>query len=298
MELRQLKYFVVLAEELNFSKAAQRLCITQGTISQQIRQLESEIGTGLFERTSHSVELTEAGAGLLQYAHKTLEAAHETLDVARDLRKGLRGELNIGVTHSFKNLLRSTVREFLRQYPGVKLNICYGTATELLQMLRERRLDFFTAFKPAARYDDVESTPLFESRLAVIMRRAHPLSDRSSLSMDDLRRYRIALPSGALQARKAFDRFVDLDTSGLDVALEINDPNVLIEIVSATDLLSITSTLAINYRSDLIAKPLQGAERQMLGCVHRLADTYKKKSAEIFEQLMIESAEIEKIGLD
>lgn len=296
MELRQLRYFAILAEELNFSRAAQKLCITQGTLSQQIKQLEWEIGADLFERSSHSVVLTEAGEELLQYAQKTIDAAHECSQVAGDLSKGLRGTLNIGVTHSFKHLLRSTVRDFIRQYPGVKLNICYSTATDLLAMLRERKIDFFVAFKPAAEYADVESVPLFASRLAVIMRRGHPLADMQSLSMEELRRHPIALPAGGLQSRKAFERFVDLDTADLDVRLVINDPNILIELVSATNLLSITSTLAISYRSDLIAIPLQGVERRMLGCVHRLQGAYVKRSAEIFTRMLVASAEVEKIG--
>ena len=75
MELRQLRYFVVLADKLNFSEAARNLFITQGTLSQQIRQLEDEMGEELFTRTSHSVCLTEAGAELLPLAESTLEGA-------------------------------------------------------------------------------------------------------------------------------------------------------------------------------------------------------------------------------
>lgn len=292
MELRQLKYFTVLAEELSFSKAAKKLFITQGTLSQQIKQLEGEIGADLFHRTSHSVILTEAGNELLQYAHNALDAADVCKQVAADLKKGLRGTLNIGVTHSFKYLLRSTVKEFVRLYPDVELNIHYNTATELLEMCRERKVDFFVAYKPAAEYAEIESVPLFESSLAVIMRRSHPLSDKKSLTMDELRRYRLALPASGLQSRKAFERFVDLDTSGLNVCLETNDPNILIEMVSATNLLAIMSTLAISYRDDLVAVPLQGVDRRMLGCVHQLADTYRKRSAEIFTKMLVDSAEV------
>lgn len=295
MELRQLRYFVTVGETMSFSKAAQKLCVTQGTLSQQIKQLEGEIGSDLFERTSHKVELTEAGTELMQYARKTLDAAHECTQAAGDLRKGLRGTLHIGLTHSFKNLLKSTVRDFLKTYPDVRLNIHYGTATELLRLLREKKIDFFVAFKPLATHADLESIPLFASRLAVIMRRGHPLADRKSLTMDELRRHRIALPSGVLQSREAFERFVDLDMGGLNVCLEINDPIFLLEVISASNLLTIISTLAISYRSDLTAVPLEGVDGQMLGCVHRLNGAYVKKSAEEFTRMLVASAEIEKI---
>lgn len=298
MELRQLKYFSVLAEELNFSRAAQKLCITQGTLSQQIRQLENEIGSSLFERTSHNVDITEAGMELKQYAQKTLNAAAECMQMAADLRKGVSGTLRIGVTHSFKYLMRSTVKEFIKQYPGVKMSICYSTATELLTMLQERRIDLFVAYKPAALYAGIESVPLFSSQLNVIMRKNHPLAGQSSLSMETLRHHRLALPAGGLQARKAFERFVNLDTEGLDIRLEVNDPNILLEIVSSTNLLTIASTLAISYRTDLVAVPLEGIKREMLGCVHRLQGAYVKRSAVLFTQMLVASAEVERIRME
>lgn len=295
MELRQLRYFTVLARELSFSHASEKLCITQGTLSQQIRQLESEIGKDLFERTSHSVLLTEAGSELLQYAQKTLDAAHECQQVADDLEKGQRGTLSIGVTHSFKYLLRSTVREFLRLYPGVKLNICYSTAPELLTMLRQRKIDFYVAFKPSDVLSDLEYIPLFKSDLSVTMRRGHPLSGRKSISIEDLRAYPLALPAKGLQSRKVLERFVDTDMEGLDVRLEISDPNILIEILSATNLLSITSSLAVSYRSDLTAVPLQGARFQMQGCVIRLEGVYHKRSADAFTGILVDSTEVERM---
>lgn len=298
MELRQLRYFSVLARELNFSRAAQKLFITQGTLSQQIRQLEDEIGSELFDRTSRSVRLTEAGESLQAYAQKTLDASHECMQVAQDLRKGIRGSLNIGVTHSFKNLLRSTAKEFIRLYPDVNLTITYSTAPELHSMLVDRKIDFFLAFKPSAADPYVEYIDLFSSRFNLIMSRNHPLADKKSLTIDELRRYRLAIPAKGLQSRKAFESYIDLNTSGIKVALETNDPNFLIELVSSTNLLAVTSTLAVSYRSDLKAIPLEGVEHKMQGCVLRLKDAYAKRSAEIFLKMLLDSAEIEKVGMD
>lgn len=298
MELRQLKYFTVVAQELSFSKAAKRLCITQGTLSQQIRQLEGEIGTDLFERTSHSVALTEAGAELLRYAQQTLDSACQCSQVAHDLKKGVCGELSIGVTNSFKYLLRNTIRDFIRLYPSVRLNICYDTASELLASLYERKIDFFVAFKPVASYSEIESVPLFDSNLSVIMRRDHPLAGIPLFTMDDLRRHRIAIPSTGTQARKLLESVIHLDTSGFNVAMETNDPNIILETVSATNLLAITSSLAIFYRNDLIAKPLVGIDHIMEGCINRLKGVYRKRSAELFSEMLMASAEVEKIAME
>ena len=125
MEIRQLKYFLKVAEALNFSEASRRLYITQSTLSQQISHLEQEIGLPLFERNSHGVYLTEAGKELRPYAQKAVIATDSCFDHIEDLKKMLTGELNIGITYSFSTVMSETVVEFLRAYPGVKLNICY-----------------------------------------------------------------------------------------------------------------------------------------------------------------------------
>lgn len=296
MELRQLQYFAVLAKELNFSRAARELCITQGTLSQQIRQLEAEIGANLFERTSHSVTLTESGLSLMPYAQKTLEAAFDCSQVATDLNNMVAGSLNIGITHSFKYLLRNTLKEFIKRYPKIRIKVYYSTASSLLAMLRERKIDFFIAFKPSAQFHDIESVDLFDSRLAVIMRRDHVLAGKKSLGIDELRKYPIALPSGELQSRKAFEHSINIDASRLNVAMETNDPNILLEVLSSTNLIAIASSLAISYRDDLTWVPLEVSDSVLTGCIHRLKNTYVKRSARTFMQMMVESAELEKIA--
>ena len=135
MELRQLRYFVKAAETLNFSEAAKGLYITQSTLSQQIRQLETELDVQLFQRNSHEVTLTEAGAELLPYAKETLYAADTCKEHIRDLQQLLTGTLNIGVTYSFSPILTETVlafmnctrsetEYFLQDHDGTDANAC------------------------------------------------------------------------------------------------------------------------------------------------------------------------------
>ena len=125
MEIRQLKYFLKVAETLNFSEASRKLYITQSTLSQQISHLEQEIGLPLFERNSHEVYLTEAGKELLPYAQNAVNCTMACVDHMNDLKEMLTGELNIGVTYSFSNIMAETLIAFLHAYPHVKLNIQY-----------------------------------------------------------------------------------------------------------------------------------------------------------------------------
>ena len=155
MELRQLRSYIKLAEMLNFSEASRELFLTQSTLSQHIKNLEDEFGCKLFVRNSHSVALTEAGAELLPFAHKAVDAAEECRQRMVDLQDMLVGELNIGVTYSFSPILTETIFEFMKKYKGVKLNICYKPMADLMNMLRGRKIDFVLAFKPSEYAADI-----------------------------------------------------------------------------------------------------------------------------------------------
>lgn len=296
MELRHLKYFVMVAKTLNFTEASHRLCITQGTLSQQILQLEGEMGTQLFERTKHTVALTEAGKELLPLAIQTIEDSEVCNCRMRDLKMALTGTLYIGTTSSFSALLTDTVRMFVREYPGVSLKIQSETATELMELLRARELDLALAFKPSMAYDDLESETLFTNRLSAVMRKDHPLSSRKFLTMEELENHRIVLPGRGLQARRAFDLFLGLDTRKLNLTVEVNDPNLIMDIVQSTNLISIVSSLAAYYRPELVAVPLEGGHYIMEGCIHRLKEGYRKRSADLFIDMLRDSAQIERIS--
>lgn len=282
MELRQLRYFVTVAKTLNFSEAAKSLFITQGTLSQQIKQLEDELGCELFVRSSHSVSLTEAGAEMLPLAQSTLEDSAECFQRISDLKKGVAGTLNIGLTTSFRGILNNALKIYLKEYPNVKLDIDYNNIGELVSMLEAHEIDFFIAFKSAVQYDEIETFPILDSELCAVMSKEHPLADRESLTLQDLERQRIILPSSGLQSRKAFDRFVDADTSSLNICVEINNPHGIIKLVHSTRLIAIMSSLATFYDPTLVAIPIEGMRRKMVGCVHTLKGAYIKKSAQLF----------------
>ena len=186
MELRQLKYFVEVAMSLSFSEASRKLYITQGTISQQIRQLEDEMGTQLFDRTSQKIVLTEAGLEMLPLALKVIEDADICREKITNLRNAAVGTLNIGATRSFCRLINSAMFSFLREVPGVKLTVSYKTASEQLYMLRRNEIDMAVAFRPDVQYEDIVTYPLFRTHLCAVMRNDHPLSNRTQVTLSEL----------------------------------------------------------------------------------------------------------------
>lgn len=295
MELRQLRYFVILARTLSFSEASQCLCITQGTLSQQIRQLEDELGVSLFERSTRSVSLTEAGTELLPLARETIEASEACLGRMKDLRGVLTGTLNIGTTKSFCPLLADTMKFFLKANPGVDVRVHIAIAADLLKMTRNREVDLALAYRPLMDLDDIESETLFKTRLCVVMRRDHPLAEKKSVSLDDLEGRSVIMPGGRLQVRRTLDHFVDIDTRRLKVRMEINDPEMVMDVVQGTGYVSLMTQLSAWYRPGLVAVPLEGGRFVMDGCVHRMKSGYRKRSSDVFMDCLRESASLERL---
>lgn len=294
MELRQLRYFVKTAETLNFSEAAKSLFVTQSTLSQQIRQLEQELDTALFVRDSHSVMLTESGALLLPYATQTLQSAGACFDRIRDLKEMLSGSLNIGITYSFAPILTETVLEFMKVHRNVKLNICYKTMEELLEMLRKRELDFVLAFKPSSPHEEIESHILFDNNLSVIANAHHPLAEKDSVTLEDILPHGIAMPAKGLQARYAFDSLFPDAEKSLNVKVELNEVNVLLDIVHGSSLVTILSDATVHQFPGLKAIPIEVPKNTMEGCVHTLRKSYRKRAAEEFIMMLSESVSVRK----
>ncbi len=142
MELRHLRYFVAVAEELNFRRAAERLRLAQPALSAQVKNLEEELGVRLFNRTTRSVELTPTGQVFLKEARGILGATMHAEQLVRRAQHGLVGTMRVGViTPAMGPLLAKVLRTYRQKYPGVQVSLSALTSTEQLRRLREGELD-------------------------------------------------------------------------------------------------------------------------------------------------------------
>lgn len=292
MDIRQLKYFLKVAETLNFSEASRRLFITQSTLSQQISHLEQEIGLPLFERNSHEVYLTGAGKELLPYAQRAVVATDSCMDHIEDLKKMLTGELNIGVTYSFSTIMSETLVDFMKTYPGVRLNIHYRTMEELMMMLKRRELDFVLAFRPLKKDKDIESCVIFTNRLAAIVKADHPLAREAQVDLHDLERYDLVLPTRGLQARNAFDKLVADQDYNFNIKVEVNHVNIILELLHRTHYVTVLSESTVVHEEGLQAVPIASADNKMEGCIHILRDSYVKHAAQEFIRMLTQSTTV------
>jgi DNA-binding transcriptional LysR family regulator len=185
MELRHLRYFVAVAEELHFTRAAARLGIGQPPLSQQIRDLERELGTPLFRRTPHGAELTSAGLAFLPEARAVLGGAERARALAQRAGRGESGHVRIGFPGSaaFNPLVSATIRNFRRAYDGVQLELTERNTTGLLDMLAQQTLDVAFMRPGPSAPADLDLLPLADEAMKIVLPASHPLASRGRLPL-------------------------------------------------------------------------------------------------------------------
>ncbi|MFT4067069.1 LysR family transcriptional regulator [Paraburkholderia sp.] len=186
MNLRALQCFVILAEELNFSRAAERLHIAQPALSQQIRSLEERLGTQLVDRARRPLMLTEAGHYLCTEARQILGSLEQMTLAAQEIGIGRRGWLSIGFTRSsMYSVLPPALKKFHRAYPQVELKLFEMLTEEQTDALRDLRIHIGIGRQPLT-VEGCTSFTLLRERVVVALEAGHPLAARKTVRIADL----------------------------------------------------------------------------------------------------------------
>ena len=192
LDPRLLRPFVVLAEELHFGRAAQRLHVTQPALSQQVKRLEEQLGVGLFARTRARVEPTEAGEALLGPARAAVDAAAETERVAAELAGAERGRLRIGISPGTHELAQRVLAELRARRPGLTLEAKQDNSGLLCADVAAGGLDVAIAFEPEP-LDDAVCEEISREPAVVAVAAGHPLARRDTVALRELAGERFAL---------------------------------------------------------------------------------------------------------
>lgn len=186
MELRHCRYFVAVAEELHFGRAAKRLNISQPPLSQQIRSLEQELGVELFRRTKRIVRLTPAGEVFLESARKLLRGAEDSMDVTRRAARGEVGTLQIGYAPGLEiEVLPKVLHRFSRKFPAVDIRLLPLASRDQLEALKQRRIDAGLVMLPASA-DGIVVRPIKREALVFVAPASHPLARQATVDLRDL----------------------------------------------------------------------------------------------------------------
>lgn len=289
MDIRQLQYFIGIAETGRFSEASKMLFVTQSAVSQQIKLLEDELGTQLFVRQPHCVSLTESGKELLPLAKKVLRGVAECRDRIADLKGLLCGTLNIGLTFSLEPYIRETMITFMAHYPKVKMNVYYKNLPEILRMLKDNEIDIMFAMMPTSPHDFAVSEPLTEYRLAAIMNKNHPLAKKDMLHFTDLLPHKLILPEKGLRDRNAIESFIHTETGDLNVVALISDVNAIMNILTESNYISILTEHTINNYPTLCRVPIEELNKPIKIYAHFNHTTQRKHSADVFVEMLKQS---------
>jgi DNA-binding transcriptional LysR family regulator len=187
MDLRQLRQFVVLATELNYRKAAERLNMTQPPLSIAIKRLEADLEVRLFERDRLGVRLTTAGGVFLGEAKRLLDGAEAAIKATRDADQGRVGSLRVcAVPSASLELLPALLHRFAARFPSVRLHLSSGSTTGILGELQRGELDAAFLVPPSSGVPGVEWIALPRQHLILAVPVSHPLAQRSTVKLSEL----------------------------------------------------------------------------------------------------------------
>jgi DNA-binding transcriptional LysR family regulator len=229
VELRQIRFFVAVAEDRHFGRAAERMYIAQPALSQHVRRLERELGVQLLDRSARHVRLTPAGEAFLEVARRMLRQVDEGTDAARRAEAGESGSLAVGVHMAVAApVLSVLLRHWHRVRPAVQPRLTSGRARDLVDLVRRRELDVALVDGPVTD-GGLDCAQVLEDRLVVVLPAHHPLAREESVSLRSLRGERFV----AVARRTSVglhDRLIELcGAAGFnpDIALEVDDPDLL-----------------------------------------------------------------------
>lgn len=247
MELRQLEYFMEVCKELHFTRAAEKLNISQPSLSQQIKNLEYEVGIPLFDRIGKKIALTEAGRILLTHCQRIFHEIEQAQSALRDLNGLQRGKLTVGsLLTCVSYLLPPAVLKFKRLYPNIELSVLGLPTGDIRKGLLENELDLGIAFIPMED-EEIESIPLFTEELSLAVPIDHFLAEKKEVDMKILENIPTILLPQRYFLRQLIDKYcLDLGIT-LKPTLEMTTMESLIHMVSEGIGVTILPTPYLDY---------------------------------------------------
>jgi DNA-binding transcriptional LysR family regulator len=224
MEIAQLRTFRTIAETLNFTRAAERLDLTQSAVSHQIKALETELGEPLFIRAKGGVRLSDAGKAALRHAESVLDSVDALRSHVAGKERSPTGRVRAAAaTQAFVHLFVPLFESFMRSHPGVEVSFRTTVSTDqTLVDLMNGAADVGFASVPVYS-PTLQATELFEDELLVVVGHAHPLASRSQVTVDEIRAERLILFERGASIRRATDDFFNKVGITPELALESND---------------------------------------------------------------------------
>jgi len=233
MEMHQVRYFLAVAQVLNFTRAADECNVTQPSLTRAIKQLEAELGGDLFRRERPAAQLTELGQRMHPLLKQCYEAAAGARSLASSFKSGEIGALRVALTHSIDlALLIPHLNQIRRQFNRLEFRFLRGSSREVGEFLKKGEAELGIAAEIDEAWERLDVWPLFTEGFDLVVSKDHPLAERSSIEFDDLRSEQLLSRNYCEHARRIS---ASLREHGIDVghSHEISSERDLIELVEA-----------------------------------------------------------------
>ncbi|MEB8335945.1 LysR family transcriptional regulator [Streptomyces endophyticus] len=266
MDLRQLEYFVAVAEEQNFTRAAQRVHISQSGVSAQIRQLERELGAELFDRSARTVTLTVAGKAALEQARATLAAAGTIGRAVAEVSQLIRGRLTVGMVIGCTiTPLFDALAEFHEAHPGVELSLLEDGSDRLVEGVRAGDIDLALIGTAHTTPDGLDALTIIDERLVVAVPTGHPLAERQRVELRDLIAHPIVCMPPGTGLRTVFDQACGAQGLHPTIALQASAADAIAALADrGLGVAVLSESMAASYRDRLTARTIEDVDTPAL----------------------------------
>ncbi|MER8199277.1 LysR family transcriptional regulator [Streptomyces microflavus] len=266
MELRQLEYFIAVAEERNFTRAAERVHISQSGVSAQIRQLERELGAELFDRSARTVTLTVAGKAALEHARAALAAAGAVGQAVDEVTGLIRGRLTVGmVIGCTVTPLFEALATFHRAHPGVDLSLLEDQSDCLVEDVRSGAVDLALIGTTSATPEGLERLTIISERLVALVPPGHSLTDRRRVTLRDLSSHPLVCMPPGTGLRTVLDGACAARGLRPEIALQASAADAIADLAArGLGVAVLSESMAAGYRDRLVALPIADVDTPAL----------------------------------
>lgn len=286
MELRHLHYFLKIAETSSFTQAAAALRVTQPTLSHQIKQLEQEIGTPLFDRIGRTIQITEAGRIFRSHAQRALQELESGLATVTELDGLMRGHLRIGVFRSFGNsLLPAVLAEFYRAHPRVRVSMQQMSLADMELALVNGDIDFaITTYLPATS-DKMVSEELFTEPLVLAVGSQHEFYGHAPVSLDALADMPLILRPAGTPSRQLIENCFAARGVVPRVVMEMSSGDATLATIRCSRLATICAGRALAGTPGVATVRIEAPELRRSGAILWHKDRHRSTAAVILAQM-------------
>jgi len=286
MELRHLHYFLKIAETSSFTQAAIALRVTQPTLSHQIKQLEQEIGTPLFDRIGRTIQITEAGQIFRSHAQRALQELESGLATVTELDGLMRGHLRIGVFRSFGNsLLPAVLAEFYRAHPRVRISMLQMSLADMELALVNGEIDFaITTYQPATS-DKMVSEELFTEPLILAVGSQHEFYGNASVRLEALADMPLILRPAGTPSRQLIENCFTARGVVPSVVMEMSSGDATMATIRCSKLAIICAGRALVGAPGVTTVRIEAPELRRSGAILWHKDRHRSTAAVILAQM-------------